>query len=74
MEMEETISCRFFKNKVLSVFCKHIFTWHDDKGTLWLHGNQTGAKYAGSVSSRDSTHSTRLLQTLTEGLQVPPAQ
>lgn len=25
------------------------FTWHDNKGTLGLHGNQTGAKDAGSV-------------------------
>lgn len=49
-------------------------TWHDNKGTLWLHGDQTGAEDAGRVGGGDATHPTRLLQTLTEGLQVPPAQ
>lgn len=37
------------------------FTWHDDKGTLGLHGNQTGAEDAGRVSRRDATHPTGLL-------------
>lgn len=50
------------------------FTWHDDKGTLGLHGDQTGAKDAGSVSSRDAAELACLLQTFTERLQVPPAQ
>ena len=52
-------------NKLIPFF---YFTWHDDKGTLGLHGNQTGTKDAGSVCSRDATHPTCLLQTLTERL------
>lgn len=49
-------------------------TWHDDKGTLGLHRNQTGTEDAGGVGSGDAAHPTRFLQSFTERLQVPPAQ
>lgn len=49
-------------------------TWHDDKGTLGLHRNQTGTEDAGGVCSGDAAHPTRFFQTFTERLQVPPAQ
>lgn len=63
----------YTKLSFLFKFSSH-FTWHDHKGSLWLHGDQTGAEDAGRVGGRDAAHPTRLLQTLTEGLQVPPAQ
>jgi len=50
------------------------FTWHDDEGALWLHGDQAGAEDAGSVGGGDAAHLARLLQPLAERLEVPPAQ
>lgn len=49
-------------------------TWHDDKGTLRFHCDQTGTEDTGGIGSGDATHPACLLQTFTEGLQVPPAQ
>lgn len=49
-------------------------TWHDDKGSLGLHGNQTGTEDAGGVGGRDAAHPAGLLQTFAERLEVPPAQ
>lgn len=50
------------------------FTWHDDEGTLRFHRDQTGTEDTGGVGGGDAAHPAGLLQTFTEGLQVPPAQ
>lgn len=63
-------SVRLFRIFVKRTRC----TWHDDKGSLWLHGNQAHAEDAGGVRGRDATHSAHVLQTSTQRLQVSPVQ
>lgn len=49
-------------------------TWHDEKRSLWLHGNQAHAENAGSVRGGDAAHAAHFLQAATQRLEVPPAQ
>ena len=51
-----------------------FLTWHDNKGSLGLHGNQARAEDAGSVGGGDAAHSTHFLETAAQRLKVPPAQ
>lgn len=60
--------------------CDEVFTmcpnstWHDEKGSLGLHGYQAHAQNAGSIWGWDATHPTHFLQSATQGLEVSPAQ
>lgn len=49
-------------------------TWHNNEGSLGLHGHQASTENAGGVCSRDPTHPAHVLQPLAQRLQVPAAQ
>lgn len=71
---EDQQSAPQLSHQTVALGSSFSFTWHDDKGTLRFHRDQTGTEDTGGVGGGDAAHPAGLLQTFTEGLQVPPAQ